>query len=401
MKLTSRSDLVKPDGPALRVAALTAALTLLAAQAVLWATDRSQTRMDRFGTAAVHALAELAVEPLIREDRLHLGVIGNRLADTEEIRGVAAYSPDHELIVSSGDLEGPQYHRAVTVGDDNVIGHVRLALHPPAFARTGAARPLAFVALALLLPLLVASAWTFGRAIRGGALRRLAPRRRDGGHDDTARGPDEAAVPAEVEELPAPREIRHYLLAINLYNQFTLQPKEREFELALAVELAEAVANAYQGQVVNLPGVGALLDFDHVEDDDRPFEVLRGAFVLMRLLNDEAPFGHYRLGLHLALRPADEALPLDDPAVADAALLSALARSGSIAVSAPFADALPGPERCANQPLVNPLLDELATSGPGCRLITELEAPFAAAAAQQAEQLKTQRDDPITSPSTF
>ncbi len=161
-----------------------------------------------------------------------------------------------------------------------------------------------------------------------------------------------------------------------------------------------AVAEIYQGQVVSLPGVGTLVDFDHTNDDERPFQVLCAAFVLIRLLNDEAPFGRYRVGLNLTEHPADAVLPLDDDAVADAALLSALARDGTLAISEPFTRTLGEEDRFVTTPLVNPLLDELTTSNADCRLVTGLEAASAALVVQQAERIKTQRDA-ISSPSTF
>jgi uncharacterized membrane protein affecting hemolysin expression len=400
VKLTSRSHLVKPDRRVLAVAAVTAVVAVAAVHLVLALTDRAQGRMDRFGTAAARALAELAVEPLMRQDRLHLGVIGNRLAETPEINGVASYTSDDQVLASTGDMPGPQYGQPVTI-DDSIVGYVRVSLHPPAFAEPERARTVGLLLIAVLLPLLVAAGWTLADAARSGALAAALPLQPRWTHP---RRHEEPAAPAAAETLAAEAEprpdIHHYLLAVNLYNQFTLEPNEREFELSLCAELAESVAEVYQGQVVSLPGVGTLLDLDHSDDDDRPFQVLCAAFVLARLLRDEAPFGHYRLGLNLAVHPADEALPLNDPAVSDAALLSALARDGTLAVSAPYAEALDGRERYSSRALVNPLLDELTTSSAGCYLITELAAPFATLVMQQAEQLKTQRDA-ISSPSTF
>ena len=398
VKLTSRLDLVKPDPLILAVAAFASVVTIFAVQLVLLATDRAEARMDRFGAAAARALAELAVEPLMRQDRLHLGVIGNRLAETDEIRGVASYSSDDQLLATAGEMDGPQYSEPVVL-DDSIVGYVRLALHPAAFAESGRERSLGLLLAALLVPLLVASGWTLARAAGSGAL--AAALFRGALQDSMVGATDEIAAVPDPQPLPAPAVIRHYLLAANLYNQLTLPPNEREFELSLCLELAEAVANVYHGQVVRLPGVGVLVDFDHTEDESRAFEVLTAAFVLNRLLQDEAPFGHYRLGLNLVPRPADEALPLDDPGIGDAALLSALARDGTLAVSEPFARALAGDDRYLCRPLVNPLLDELSTSASGCLLVTGLAPPIALIVAQRAEQLKTQRDDAISSPSTL
>jgi len=212
-------------------------------------------------------------------------------------------------------------------------------------------------------------------------------------------------VPAPVLPDPEPAtdnaaDVHHYLLAINLYNQLTLQVDQREFELSLCLELAAAVAEIYQGRVVNLPGVGVLVDFDHTGDGDRPFQVLCAAFLLLRLLHDEAAFGQYRLGLNLTELSADEALAVDHAAVADAALLSALARDSTIAVSATVVAVLDNTARLRTRPLVNPLLEELATSSADCRLVTGLEAPYHALVVQQAAQLRDQREA-TANPSTF
>jgi hypothetical protein len=323
-------------------------------------------------------------------------VIGNRLAELPEIQAVASYASNDVLLASTGALNGPQYSQPVTI-DDSTVGYVRVALRTSAFTTGHGARWTALIVGLLLVPFAVATGWSLARALGDGRLRgRWDPPWREISLPEP--------VPAEdiASEHPVdpPGEIRHYLLAVNLYNQFTLQPNEREFELSLCTELAEAVVGIYHGQVVTLPGVGALVDFDHTEDADRPFEVLCAAFVLARLLRDEAPFGHYRLGLNVTERPADETLPLDDEAIADAALLSALARDLSLAMSATFVTTLSGSDRLDSRPLINPLLDELATSPPGCSLATGLTPPYAALVVQQAQQLASQRDA-ISSPSTF
>jgi uncharacterized membrane protein affecting hemolysin expression len=390
VNLPPPSDLVKPDRLVLAVAAVAVVLTTLMVLLVLHLTSREAQRMDRFGNAAVQALAELAVEPLMQRDRMHLGVIGNRLAELDEIEGVASYGADNRILATTGSLEGRRYTQPVTL-DDSIVGYVHLALRPAAFAASTGNRTAALLIVMLLMPFAVAGGWALAGAARAGRLDTALPWRQP------------PAAPAPLEEAPVPEaaaDVRHYLLAINLYNQLTLQIDQRDFELSLCLELAEVVAEIYQGQVVNLPGVGVLVDFDHTDDGDRPFQVLCAAFLLLRLLHDEAPFGQYRLGLNLTELPADEALAADHDAVADAALLSALARDASIAVSATVVAVLDNTARLRTRPLVNPLLDELATSSADCRLVTDLEAPYHSLVVQQAAQLRDQREA-TSSPSTF
>ena len=363
------------------------AATLLAVVAIVRLTSVEEARLDRFGNATARALAELAVEPLLQQDRLHLGVIGNRLAELDTVTGVASYSPDNELLASTGHLDGVRFSQPVTL-DDSLVGYVRVSVDPAAFHAVSRWRYPLLALAALLLPFAVGAGFALAQAAREGRLRPAPP----AAVDDS--GPEEP-VPA----APA-GDIRHYLLAVNLYNQLTLPADQREYELSLCLELAEAVADVYQGQVVTLPGIGVLLDLDHTDDPDRPFQILCAAFVLVRLLQEEAPFGRYRLGLHVLEQPAEETLALDHEAVADAALLSALARDATVAASASLVSLLDNTARLRSRPLVNPLLDELATSGPNCRLVTDLESPFSELVFRQSERLQAEREA-TSSPSTF
>jgi hypothetical protein len=142
------------------------------------------------------------------------------------------------------------------------------------------------------------------------------------------------------------------------------------------------------------------VDFDDTDQEDRAFQVVCAGFALARLLRDEAPFGVYRLGLHLVSRPGDEPLPVDHPAVKDVALLSALARDNTLAISETMSDALENPERLVAKPMANVLLEELTTSGPDCQLVTDLASTEKTSVLQLVDSLKTQRDS-IASESTF
>lgn len=397
MKLSPLSDLVKPDRTIFLSSLAAALLTVLAAGLIVRWTDDEQQRMDRFGEAAARALAALAADPMTQGDRLHLAVIGNRLADTAEIRGVASYTSDDQILASTGDLRRPHYSRPVAV-DDAMVGYVRVAVDPAAFHSEHRLRWAAWFSAALLAALTATTSAAFLSAWRSGRFDSLRAARRRA-HTLNGRSADQDA--SDATSLPAPvSDVSHFLLAVNFYNQLTLPSSEREFEQSLCVELAESVANIYHGQVVTLPGVGILVDLDHTDDPDRPTQIVCAAFVLARLLHDESPFGTYRLGLNLTVRAADQPLPLDDDAVADAALLSALAKDLTLAVSQPFAAALGEGQCVATQPLVNPLLDELTTSNAGCHLITRLEGHLVALVEQQIARLRGQRDA-TSSPSTF
>jgi len=410
VKLTSWSAAVKPDRAVLLGALASTAFATLALLLTWTLLDPRQDRMDRFGAATVGALGELCVEPLLKQDLLHLGVIANRIVEMEEVAAVATYTVDNQLLTMTGILEGPQYAESISI-DGTVVGHIRIALAPAAF-ESGISAPenrslvTTLTALIILGSALGAAVlgsvlreWRAGRLVitapnLGERLRRRAQPTAGGAAEDTEDDGEE-----DIPEAPPP-VIRHYLLGVNLYNQLSLKGVEREFELSLCTELAEAVALEYQGQVVSLPGLGALVDFDHTDQADRAFEIVCASFALGRLLRDEAPFGIYRLGLHLVSRPGDEPLPLDHPAVKDVGLLSALARDNTLAISESMMQVVEQPERMVARPMANVLLEELSTSGPDCQLVTDLATPDKNRVLQLVDSLKTQRDS-IASESTF
>ncbi|MFM7120848.1 MAG: hypothetical protein ACKOZX_11520 [Gammaproteobacteria bacterium] len=404
------------------VAATLAGLLFLGTWLLL---DRREVRMDDFGHATAGALGALSVEPLLKQDLLHLGVISNRLLELDEVVAVATYTADEQLLTLTGPLEAPIYSDTIEI-DGVVVGHVRVALDPHAFASgltDPAQRGLAFglalasvvvASLAALFSIGLFQEWRAGRLVMP-KLTLGRPRAGDehtgvasGGAGVSNRGrdasspsgfPDGETAHADTEPAPPP-DVRHYLLGVNLHNQISLQGVEREFELSLCTELAEAVALDCQAQVVSLPGLGALIDFDDTDEPDRAFDVVAAALTLARLLRDEAPFGTYRLGLHVVWQAGDAPLPVLHPAVADVSLLSALARDHTLVMSARMAELIADADRLVARAITNPLLDELTTSSPGAMLVTELEPTRQLELLQRVERLKTQRDD-SASESTF
>lgn len=394
MKLPPWSELVKPERSLLGPLAATGLLVALGLLLVWTLTDPRQAQIDRFGTSIAQTLAGLSVEPLLKQDRMHLGVLGNRLAAVPEVSGVAVFTLDDQVLALSGELTSPRYTETV-VFDDSAVGYVRVSLNQSAF-QDGLLSGPRFAGLLLVLvlaPLLVAMAVT---------LRRTWPERPQRRAATPATASD--ASPADLGDAAmtddSAIQIRHYLLAVNLHNQLSLSAAEREFELSLCVEMAEALASIYQGQVVSLPGVGVLIDFDHTQDPDRPFQLVCAGLVLARVLREESPFGSYRLGLHVVTRPGDELLSVDDPAVADAALLSALARELTLALSGPCFSALERTERLESHPSRHPLLDQLTTCDPECHLITNLDGTHQPLLLQQTARLTGQRRS-TASESTF
>ena len=379
MKLTAYSKLVKPS-PLLWTAAAAAAITALGLVLIWTLTDEREARLEQFGSSIAKSLAYLCVEPLMKQDRIHLGVLTNRVAEIPEVVGVAIYTVDDKVLALSGTpANGANYTEMVTSGD-TIVGYVKLSVDRLAFERgDSSARSLRYSLSALVILLtpffiLVVSNVNNNRKLT----RRIIPTQ---SQDDQA------------ETRP------HYLLAINLYNQLNMTPAEGELELAYGLTMAEQVANLYQGHAVYLPGTGVLVGFEHNEGHDRAFQVMCAAFVLVHLLDEDAGRGTYRLAVHELLLPGNKNLEVSAPEVTDTVLLSALAKYKTVAVSDRFFKRILRQERLLSQRLDNPLLAELTTAQ-ACYLITGLSRAYADLIAQQVARLTAQGDS-TTSESTL
>jgi hypothetical protein len=176
------------------------------------------------GESLAAGLAGLAVEPLTNRDRIALGVLANRLVALEQISGITVYTVDDEMLAISGDNQrGRPVTQAITQ-DNNVVGYVRIMLIPnPASAGDGYTAQ--GLAITLLIPLLIVGLWQ----LPWQRLRLPA-------------APLEV-VPIAAPEAKPPPPVAHGLLAVNLFNQLTLKPDVREWELAHALAVAESVAD--------------------------------------------------------------------------------------------------------------------------------------------------------------
>ncbi len=365
MNLTPWISRVKP----LRGELLAAyAIAVVIAGIVLVGTRAGDDRVEAqraMLSALADGLAQLAVEPLAGRDRIRLGVLANRLIDLPDIRGVTVYTVDEEPLAISGAVQGPDAVIAPIVRDDAVMGYVRLYPEPVSDAAAPASGVLAIIALAVLLvPALVVALRHVSLPARG----RIA----------------EVADEIVVEETPAhPR----YVLVANLFNQLSLAPEQRARELEHAAALAATAVALYSGKVRALPGTGLLIELDASEDPDRPFQVICAALLLARLAAAGEPLGQYRFGAHATLLPPAAPLASDAAAVSDAALLSAIARNGTVAVSTALHDAVNRAERLRSEALVNPLLDQLESADPEARLVTGLEGAHAELLDAQVREL--------------
>ncbi len=328
--------------------------------------DERGEQLQAVGKSLAGGLAGLATEPLADGDRITLGVLASRVNGLEPVAGVTIYTVADDMLAIAGE---PQRGRAViepVVQDNTVIGYARVSLVVPEDKSSAGALALTVLLVLLTGPLVVAAA--------GLKLPALP--------QPTAAAPASAQV-VEVTLTPKAR----YLLVVNLFNQLSLKPEVREQELTHAHHVANQVADLYTGHVQPLRGTGLVVEFNGGDDVERPFQIVCAAFLLSRLLRETDTHGHYRLGSHLVNLRDDEVLEPISAEVRDAALLSAVAKSGCLVVSDELFQRLARRERVAADPMSNPLLHQLETTAPNAWLLSALAAPYDALLAQQAQEL--------------
>lgn len=345
-----------------------AALTSgLAVAATLWAThpgDSARQRLDLLGNSLAQGLAVLAVEPLQREDRLHLSVIANRLLANPQLRSVAIYDRQDQLFVLTGERGGALHYTQPVTADDAVLGYARITLSAPAPWLSPALWG-ALLAIVALAPVL-AFALTLTAPALWRRWRRLLQPRSGGAPADLAAGHGAAVIAVEEAEpldAPPPRLV----LVVNLYNQLVLAPAVQNGELALARHYAERVAAVHGGSVSQLPGTGLVLDFA-TAGNDRAFQCVCAGLVLKRLLEGAESQGEYRLSLHSTGRGEALCLQLDDIALADACLLSAMARGPGLVLSREALAEVERPQRLGVEELDSLVLEQLEASSGAVRV---------------------------------
>ncbi|MFP6836601.1 MAG: hypothetical protein VB948_10925 [Pseudomonadales bacterium] len=363
MKLTSSLRLVKPTPRPLTVACLATLLTALSLYTLWQLTDETQKRADAYGASLAAGLAQLTTDPLMERDRITLSVLANRTLESPEVSGVAVYTIDNQILAASGQTEnGPHYTQPITF-DDSIMGYVRVSLKRPE-GRLSIAMILLGILTISLTPLLTVAAFSLRYVGKPATPPKIAH-----ANEITVQLPDEME--------------QHHLVAVNLYNQISMTLDERKAELDHASAIAEQVARLYYGEVRPLPGTGLLVHFHPSSDTDRALQVLCATFVLVELL------GAYRLGVHSVGLPAGAGLDGDSAEIADVALLSALAKQTTVAVSGSFPlDAL-REDQLHRHPLQHPLLDELHTV-PYAHLVAALSPAQQALVSQQVRHLSDQ-----------
>ena len=318
--------------------------------------DRSTSAMTRYGNAVAEDLAHHAVDPLLRRDRIQLGLLTNRLAARPEVRYIAIHTVDERLFVAAGrpaSDSAPTYVRPVTV-EDTVAGDVSVMLDADSFTLPitrvlAESWQFALAGLALTVAL-----FHFGTHLRSGASVHKA---------GNARPAAQTEMFVVVAELPVLSESETAL---------------RESLLARASTVARRVANLYAGHAADLPGEGVVLVFPVSRSKDRCFEVVCAALLLRRLCapgqalegttidaQNPGTGGNGAPSFRYGVDVADTGIAVQDhtvkaSAVSGVLLLASLGREGDLVLGEAAYRELDRPDRVWLEDLENPTAEALS-----------------------------------------
>lgn len=332
--------------------------------------------VEAFGRAVAEDVAHLAVEPLMRQDRIGLGLLASRIAGRGQVRGIAVHTVDNRPFVVVGEVAGqdsPTFALPITV-EDSVVGQARVVLDSSAFALS-------------LGGLLLASWWYWPLAlalVAGGAL--LAARRQLVPRPPGETLGDDAAYSSEATSAGPSRAPRAdagtLVLVANLFSRAGLAAAERDAALQRCLAAARAVGRQHDGNAELLDRVGVAVTFAGSEPD-AVYAALRGALALRAAMAQAAAPPPFRYGL--------DRLPNAEPEPAHAvALLAALAADGELLLGASAFAGLRQPERLRLTPIDDPALRPLSPVARPSHVVrgvaTDQEAELAAEAAAIAAE---------------
>ncbi len=369
MTLSSWFKLVKYE----LVVALAATLLTAVALAALWRDDSGwQTRQAILGESLAATLAQSSIDALLEQDRLHLGVLANRVTDIEMVSGAAIYTVDDAMLALSGKLIDGDHFSHPIILDDTVIGFARVTLHPSMGSpQPDWGRRFASLLLLVVIPFMVAAFAHSRRSVRKAIV----------------------GVTVDAIQTETRKPSVHYLLVANLHNQLSIAPADRQQVMNASLGLAQQVGEIYQAHSRLVPGTGLLMDFQPADGDDRPFQVICAAFLLANCLAETLAQGEYRFGLH-SLELHDDEDPTDHVAVLeDTTLLAALGKPNTLVASESFFADIPRPEKVTAELLQHTMLEDLSTTGRQCCLITGLGQTHRALIANQTRRLIAAFDD--------
>ncbi|MDE0420209.1 MAG: hypothetical protein OXK76_04870 [Gammaproteobacteria bacterium] len=308
--------------------------------------ERAAAAMSRFGNATAEDLAHLALDPLLRGDRIELGLLTNRLAARPEIRRIAIHTADERpfVVVGAAPATAPTYVRPVAAGD-TVAGEVSIALDPASFAVPSS--------------LVLAESWEFAFAGLALTVFLFYLGSRLGSRDPSGRAskPTPTAPPAKT-----------FVVVADLPRQVESDTSARDALLEGGLAVCRKVANLYAGHAAALSGAGVVLVFPSSGFNDRCFEAICAAWLVRSLLASAAGNGDeathaFRYGVDFSARR----IPMDDgaikpSAVSDVLLLASLASAGDLVIGQTAYEALDRPQRVDLVELENPATEALSSA---------------------------------------
>lgn len=347
-----------------------------------WAHAQSQWQaaaVEAFGRVVAEDVARLAVEPLMRQDRIGLGLLTNRIAERAQVRGIAVHTVDGRPFVVVGETAGqdsPTFATPVVV-EDSVVGQVRVVLDSSAFALS-------------LGSLLLASwwYWPIGLALAGGggllAARGWRPAISQAVRRAVLRDKATSSSEAAPRQLAEPPDADALVLVANLFSRAGLAAAERDEALRRCLAAAQAVARQHGGNAESLDRVGVAVTFAGARPD-AAYAALRGALALRAAMAQADAMPRFRYGLdrlaNTVAEPADAV-----------ALLAALAADGELLLGASAFASLEQPDRLLLTPIDDPALRPLSPVARPSQVVrgvaTDLEAELAAEAAAIAAALR-------------
>ena len=341
--------------------------------------QRAASDIEAFGAATAQEIAEWAVAPLMRQDRVALGLLTSRVAERPQVRGITVETVDRKSFVVVGDAVRrgmPTFNAPITV-QDSVVGNVQVALNGDAFELS-------------LLRLLQVSWWCWPLglllAAGGGYLldRRIALADRPHRATPATEAAD-ATTEAQTDAVLA--EDGPLVLVANLFSRIDLSAADEDQALQRCLDVAGAVAERHDGTAAPLADIGVVVTF--TPQPDSADAALQAAQLLQAAMARQDDAVKFRYAL--------QRMPLSDPAPADnLAAMAALAVDGELVLGAAAVAGLEQPERVRLTAMDNPAARMLAPAVRPSHVVhpaAEEEAALAEQAAALVASLAAQ-DDP-------
>ena len=334
----------------------------------------AQFQMIEFGETMASQISELAVEPLISEDRIRLHFLTNKMADFKQVVGVSISSVDNQLISVAGrSTNNPQlpiFTNQITV-QQTIAGVVRVAVEPNAFRTTLSEKFQASIVW-VLAALLVAGLFEVFFEMT------------------VTRNSKNPKI--EDRLLDAPRNDFCNALVVNLFDQISLTQDNRKNLVEQVTHLSLKVANLYAASVFKLSGTGVLLAFDKSQAKDRVFEIVCAALLLRTILKKmtDYPLMSYRFGLHQVPRNEISNTSKSEY-ISDAILLSALAQEGQISVSSEVNQELEDIDSVEKSEQSSTAVTALSTTGPNFYIVYGVTESYRNLIEQQAALIFSNR----------